>query len=155
MFGMKLQINYWRQSLCESRKLADPGQGVKAYWSALNRLINKKKVVNISPLLENGIFVTNVHAKANVFNDVFVEQCCSLATGSTLPDCLPRCNKMLQNIAVEGDKVFKLISNLNTNNAHGCDDMSASMIKIFDCSIVEPLCLIFEKCLDTGKYPSI
>ena len=32
---------------CLGRKLADPGQGVKAYWSALNRLINKKKVVNI------------------------------------------------------------------------------------------------------------
>ena len=29
------------------RKLADPGQGVKAYWSALNRLTNKEKVVII------------------------------------------------------------------------------------------------------------
>ena len=51
------------------RKLADPGQGVKAYWSALNRLINKTKVVNVPPLLETGIFVTNVQAKATVFND--------------------------------------------------------------------------------------
>ena len=137
------------------RKLADPGQGVKAYWSALNRLINKKKVVNIPPLLENGTFVTNVQAKATVFNDFFVEQCCSLATGSTLPDFLPRSNKMLRNIAIDRDKVLKLIRNLNTNKAHGCDDIPASMIKICDCSIVEPLCLIFEKCLETGKYPSI
>ena len=135
--------------------MADPGQGVKAYWSALNRLINKKKVVNIPPLLENGIFVTNVQAKAIVFNDFFVEQCCSLATGSTLPVFLPRCNKILQDIAVDRNKVLKLICNLNTNKAHGCDDSSASMIKICDSSIVEPLCLIFEKCLDTGKYPSI
>ena len=29
------------------------------------------------------------------------------------------------------------------------------MIKICDMSIVEPLCLIFEKCLETGSYPSI
>ena len=97
--------------------MADPGQGVKAYWSVLNRLINKKKVVNIPPLLENGIFVTKVQAKANVFNDFFVEQCCSLATGSTLPDFLPRSNKMLQNIAIDRDKVLKLIRNLNTNKA--------------------------------------
>ena len=62
---------------------------------------------------------------------------------------------MLENIAVDRDKVLKLIRNLNTNKAHGYDDISASMIKICDCSIVEPLCLIFEKCLDTGKYPSI
>ena len=45
--------------LIVGRKLADPGQGVKAYWSALNRLINKQKVVNIPHSLENGIFVTN------------------------------------------------------------------------------------------------
>ena len=62
---------------------------------------------------------------------------------------------MLQNIAIDRDKVLKLIRNLNTNKAQGCDDISASMIEICDCSIVEPLCLIFEKCLDTGKYPSI
>ena len=29
------------------------------------------------------------------------------------------------------------------------------MIKICNASIVEPLCLIFEKCLETGIYPSI
>lgn len=47
-------------------KLADLGQGIKAYWLPLNKLINKKKVVNIPPLVENGIFVTNTPAKANV-----------------------------------------------------------------------------------------
>ena len=97
--------------------MADPGQGVKAYLSALNRLINKKKVVNIPPLLENGIFVTNVQAKANVFNNFLVERCCSLATGSTLSVFLPRCNKMLQNIVIDRNKVLKLIRNLNTNKA--------------------------------------
>ena len=29
------------------------------------------------------------------------------------------------------------------------------MIKICDASIAEPLCLIFEKCLETGIYPSV
>ena len=81
--------------------------------------------------------------------------CCFLATGSALPDFLPRCNKKLGNIIIDRDKALKLIRNLNTNKAHGFGDISASMIKICDCSIVEPLCLIFEKCLDTGKYPSI
>ena len=28
------------------------------------------------------------------------------------------------------------------------------MIKMCDTSVVEPLCLIFEKCLETGVYPS-
>ena len=71
-------------------------------------------MVNIPPLLENGIFVTNVQAKANVFNDFLLSNAALLATGSTLPDFLPRCNKMLKNIAIDRDKVLKLIRNLST-----------------------------------------
>ena len=37
------------------RKLSDPSQGKKAYWVISNRLINKKKVLNIPPILENGM----------------------------------------------------------------------------------------------------
>ena len=67
------------------RKLSDPTQGVKAYWEVLNRLVNKKKVMNIPPLLENGLFVTNLEQKATILNDYFVQQCSEIATGSSLP----------------------------------------------------------------------
>ena len=48
-----------------SRKLSDPNNGIKTYWSVLNRLMNKKSISGIPPILENGIFVTNVATKAN------------------------------------------------------------------------------------------
>ena len=67
------------------KKLSDPNIGVKYYWNILNKLIDKKKFANIPPILENGLFVTNLEAKANLFNDYFVEQCSAIATGSTLP----------------------------------------------------------------------
>ena len=54
------------------RKLADPNQGAKTYWATLNRLINKKSTVNIPPLLENGLLVTNFESKATIFNEYFV-----------------------------------------------------------------------------------
>ena len=66
------------------RKSSDPKQGLKEYCSILSRLINKKRTLNIPPLLENGLFITNVQNKANVLNDYFVEQCCAVSTGSTL-----------------------------------------------------------------------
>ena len=50
---------------------------------------------------------------------------------------------------------MKLIRSLDSKKAHGCDDISIAMIKICDFSIVEPLYLFFEKCLETGIYPSI
>ena len=135
-------------------KLVDPKLGIKAYWAVLNRLINKKKTLTIPPLLENGLFVTSVQTKANLLNDYFVKQCCAIPTQSTLPTFMPRCNPTLQGVPVDREKVLRLMRSLDTGKAHGCDDISIAMIKICDDSIVDPLCLIFEKCLETGIYPS-
>ena len=59
----------------------------------------------------------------------------------------------LQNTEIDREKVLRLIRSLDTNKARGCDDISSSMIKMCDESIVEPLCLIFEECLESGAYP--
>ena len=147
---VKAKENYF---LKLGRQLSDPNQGPKEYWSTLNRLINKKKTFNIPPLLENGLFITNVQEKANTLNDYFVEQCCAVSTGSTLPNFLPRCNVLLQNLVIDRAKVLRLIRSLDTSKAHGCDNISIFMIKICDVSVVEPLCQIFEKCLEVGIYP--
>ena len=48
-------------------KLSNPNNGPKTYWTILNRIINKKKTMNIPPLLENGLFVTNFQTKADIF----------------------------------------------------------------------------------------
>ena len=137
------------------RKLSDPNEGIKSYWTTLNRLINKKKILNIPPLLENGLFITNVQTKATLLNDFFVEQCCAIPTESTLPNFRPRCNTVLENVQIDRQKVVKLIRALDPSRAHGCDNISIAMIKIRDSMIVEPLYMIFEKCLVTGQYPSI
>ena len=127
----------------------------KTYWTVFNRLLNRKKVINIPPLLENGIFVTNVQTKASILNEFFVKQCSTITTGSTIPTFLPQCDEILQDLIIDREKVLQLIRSLNSNKAHGWDGISAHMIKLCDSSIVEPLCLIFEKCIETGKYPSI
>ena len=72
------------------RRLSNNLKGPKTYWSILNRLVSKKNVTNIPPLLENGKFLTNVEAKANVFNEYFVAKCREMETGSTIPTFIPR-----------------------------------------------------------------
>ena len=57
------------------KKLSDPLTGTKSYWTTLNNILNKKKNSVIPPLLENGVFITNFQAKADIFNELFVEQC--------------------------------------------------------------------------------
>ena len=107
------------------------------------------------PLLENGIFVTNLQTKADILNEYFVQQCSTIANSSTLPNFLPTCNALLQSLDIDREKVTKLIRALVTTKAHGCDDISISMNMVCDTSIVEPLCLIFGKCFETGIYPSM
>ena len=60
----------------------------------------------------------------------------------------------LSNIAINRCKALKLIRALDPKKAGGSGSISVQMIRIYDCSIVEPLCLIVEKSLVTGAHPS-
>ena len=72
------------------RKLLNNVSGAKSCWSLFNRLLNKKTVSNIPPSAENGLFIANVEAKANIFNEFFVAQCIEIETGSTIQTFIPQ-----------------------------------------------------------------
>ena len=143
--------NYYQKL---GRKLSDPNTGTKAFWSSLKRLTGNKKHPSIPPILENGLFVVNFESKANVLNDYFVAQCCSAGTSSTIPNFVPNSVPALQHLDINRERVLKLIQALDSSKSHGCDDISVTMIKICEDAIVEPLCMIFERCIETGIYPS-
>ena len=71
------------------RKLSNPNNGSKTYWATLNRIINNKKMTNIPPLLENGLFVTNFQTKSDIFNELYVQQCSLNQSNSALPRFIP------------------------------------------------------------------
>ena len=52
------------------------------------------------------------------------------------------------------DDILKIIRNLDPNKAHRHDMISIRMIKICDTSICRPLKLIFQACLESGKFPN-
>ena len=74
-----------RYFLKAGKTLANPGTGLKTYWSLLNSVLNKAKIPIIPPLLENGIFVTDLTKKAQLFNNLFILQCTTIDTGSEIP----------------------------------------------------------------------
>ena len=114
------------------RRLLNNLNGLQIYWSIRYRRIIKKNVTNIPPLLENGKFVKNVETKANVFNEYIVAKCRELETGSTIPTFIPRFPMPLSNMSIDRDKLLRLITSLDTNKAHGCDGISAAIIKMCD-----------------------
>ena len=48
-----------------------------------------------------------------------------------------------------------MIRALHVNKAYGCDDISIRLIKICDQSVVKPLSIIYQNCLNTGTFPDI
>ena len=50
--------------------------------------------------------------------------------------------------------IAKIIQNLNSNKAHGHDNISIWMLKICDDTICKPLDLIFKQALIIDTYPS-
>ena len=56
-------------------KLNNPKTAPKTYWSILKTFVNGSKIPLIPPLLVNNEFVTDFLEKANLFNDLFREQC--------------------------------------------------------------------------------
>ena len=53
---------------------------------------------------------------------------------------------------ITGEKILKIIHSLDPKKAHGWDDISINMIKFCVVAIVNPLYLIYKKCLETGRF---
>ena len=101
-------------------------------------------MTNIPHLLENGVFVTNYQAKADVFNESFAKQCFLLPNDSSIPAYTPKFDKILSSVGRDRLKVLSLIRSLDSKKAHGCDDLSIAMLKICDLAIVQP-CFFVEE----------
>ena len=134
--------------------LNDPNIGPKKYWSTLNKLIHKRKLTKIPPIRNaNNNLVTDITAKANMFNAFFASQCTLIDNGSVLPPIVVAPNHRLNGINFDEAKLLAFIRAFDVNKAHGCDDISIRMIKICDDSLLIPLMNIFQHSMSTGKFP--
>ena len=140
---------------CLSHKLLDLKTSQKLYLSILKTFLNNKKIPYIPPLLHQGKFITDFKEKTNIFNNFFANQCSIVSNNSELPVTLTRkTHESLSTIDFSTDDILKIIRNLDPNKAHGHDMISIRMIKICDTSICRPLKLIFQSCLESGKFPT-
>ena len=95
-------------------KLNDPYIGPKKYLSILNTVLNKKKI----PL------ITDMTAKANIFDDYFASQCSPTVNSSTLPQFAYKTITRLHTFETNDNKINDIIQSLNCSKSHGLDDIS-------------------------------
>ena len=136
------------------QKLAN-SKNSNIFWSVVNRLVGNKKMPKIPPILENNTFITSFKEKANLFNEYFAAQCNPIENDSVLPFFHALTENKLTEIKIETSQISSIISKLNSKKAHGHDDIAINMLKLAKDEITYPLKLILDKCIQTGKYPSL
>ena len=60
----------------------------------------------------------------------------------------------LSSVHFSQDDIAKIIQNLDPNKAHGHDNISICMLKIYGSSIYKPLEMIFKQCIEIIFFPS-
>ena len=135
--------------------MLDPQTSPKSYRSILETFLNNKKIPCIPPLLHQDEFIIDFKGKAEMFNNFFADQCSIMRNKSELLATLSKkTSESLTSIDFSNNDILKIIRNLDPNKAHGHDVISIRMAKIYDNSICKTLKLIFQSCLESGKFPS-
>ena len=100
-------------------------------------------------------FITDFKENTKIFNSFFAKQCSLIDNGSTLSSLFPLITeKSLSHVDFSVEDIKNIISNLDSNKAHGEVMISICMLKLCDKSICKPLSIIFKSCLMQGIFPS-
>ena len=106
----------------------------------------------ISPLLVNDKFITNF---LDLFNEFLSELYQPLRNNSTLPKsntCHTEKNR-LSDIIFDKKKKLQIIQSLDTNKAHGYNDISVRILKLSSPSIIKLLSIKFQNFLKFSIFP--
>ena len=107
--------------------------------------LNNKKTPLLSPLLHSNCFISDFKYKADIFNNSFPNQCSLINNNSKLPtNLIHGTDRRLSLVTFSAGDIAKIIQNLNSNKAHGQDNISIRMLKICGDTISKPLELIFK-----------
>ena len=66
---------------------------------------------------------------------------------------IKKTDSSLYSVKFSTENILQIINKLDSNKAHGHDEISIRMLKICGSSVCRPLQIIYKSCLDRGKFP--
>ena len=89
-----------------------------------------------------------------MFNDYFSKQCTALDSNSSIPANISfETEEILSTFEICYGDIVKIIRSLDPNKAHGHDEISPRLIKIWASSISKSLVILFRNCLESESFP--
>ena len=120
-------------------KLQNTKKASKSYWPLLKIFLNNQKIPLIPPLFDSNRFASDLKHKPEPFSDFFSNQRLIINNNSKLLTNLNHdTGRRLFSVTFSADDVAKVIQNVNSNKAHGHDNISIRMLKICDDTIRKP-----------------
>ena len=77
-----------------------------------------------------------------------------MSSDSSLPsEIIKKMDNSLYSVRFSTEDILQIINNLDSNKAHGHNEISTTMLKICGSFICRHLQIIYKSCLDKGKFP--
>ena len=148
----KLKSHYF---IREGNLLAETSHGPHKYHSTIRKMIGKTKNSHIPPLQHDGKLIDDDMAKANLFNKYFASQSQLEDSEFKTPPQKQECILVpkLQRPKITGQEVLNTINRLNPNKSTGPDQIPVKIIKLVALIIADPLSKLFNKSIETGRFP--
>ena len=122
--------NYLDQLKKVPKKLSDPSNSSKFYWSLLKTLLNGKNIPCIPPIFHNNKYIVDFKEKSEIFNTFFAEQCFIIPYKSVLlSQSTLVTENSLANCHFSKKCIPRIMRNPVSNMAHGHDMISIRNVK--------------------------
>ena len=100
--------------------------------------------------------ISDFKVKLNHINSFFASYCTPLNNNSKVPESQTYItDSKLSSLQFEDKGIIKIIRSLDINKAHGHDDISIRMLKIYDLAIIKPLSMIFINCINKSTFADL
>ena len=137
-----------------ARTLTNPKNSSKTYCSILKTFYNGKKVPLTPPLVINNKLEPDFKRNFNHFNNFFASKCTPFKNDSVLSTLLEHESEArFSKITFTDDQILKILGALDINKAHEHDEILIRMLKLCGKSIITPLSILFQNCVDTRTFP--
>ena len=130
----------------------------KLYWKILKQLNKSNKNSETIPPLKTVIdgrekYSFTDQEKSNCLSDYFALISTVDDSKTSLPNFIPKTNNSLSYFQIAEPEIAEMIETLDSNKAVGEDLISQRVLKATKRSISKPLCMLFNKSLQTSVYP--
>ena len=83
--------------------------------------------------------MTDFREKVEIFNSFFAKQCSLISSDSSLPsEIIKKTDNSLYSVKFSTEDMLQIITNLDSNKAHGHDEITIRMLKICGSSVCRP-----------------